>query len=640
VNGLVVWNLDGTRRVLYRLHELVNAPAEQPVYKVEGEKDADRLKSLGLLATTNPGGANEPWREEYSQTLKGRRVYIIPDNDEPGREHARKVAEALQGVATGVTVVELPGLPPKGDVSDWLDANGNDKERLLQLVMEAARTAEESVETGEATPARRDEEAGQLRALAKHIHQKYSHRCGQQRQPTHYQPLPPYRPFPVKALPESVAAYVGLAAQALGCDPAFVALPALSALAAMIGTSRTIRLKSTWTEPSVVWSAIIGESGTLKSPALDLAVGFLPTLQEELRRHSPACRVLCADVTIERLAEILEDNPRGVLLARDELNGWLGSFIRYKGKAGGSDLPHWLELHRAGPVFVDRKTGTRRELSVPRAAVSVTGGIQPAVLARALTADHQDSGLLARLLLAMPPRLPKRWSDAEVSSEVRAAYELLLRRLHQLHPLRDEQGRPSPLALELTPDARAAWIDFYVSWACAQAGATGELAAAYAKLEGYAARLALVHHVASCAARGEEATSTVAAVSILAGVELVRWLAAEACRVYVVLAETEEQRQMRSLVEWISRRRGRTSVRDLQKSNSRRYPTAAHAESALQALVADGLGSWHDRLASDRGGHPTRDFVLTGQPPSDTADTTDTTDTTPDDHADAQEEAR
>jgi hypothetical protein len=91
-------------------------------------------------------------------------------------------------------------------------------------------------------------------------------------------------------------------------------------------------------------------------------------------------RVICSDITIEKLAEILEDNPAGTLVARDELAGWFHSFTRYKGKAGGTDLPNWLEMYRAGTIVVDRKTGERRTLIVPHAAVSVTGSIQPGVL--------------------------------------------------------------------------------------------------------------------------------------------------------------------------------------------------------------------------------------------------------------------
>ena len=97
---------------------------------MEGEKDADRLASLGFVATTNAGGAGK-WRDEYSEYLRGRHVVIIPDNDEPGREHAAKVARSLQGIAASVRILELPNLPPKGDVSDWLDAGGVVDELLV-----------------------------------------------------------------------------------------------------------------------------------------------------------------------------------------------------------------------------------------------------------------------------------------------------------------------------------------------------------------------------------------------------------------------------------------------------------------------------------------------------------------------------
>jgi len=112
-----VWNLDDTRRVLYRLPQLLMADT---AYVNEGEKDTDRLWSLGLPATTNPQGAGK-WRAEYSQTLAGKRVVILPDNDEPGEPHALQVARSLLPVAAAVKIVRLPGLPPKGDVSNWLD---------------------------------------------------------------------------------------------------------------------------------------------------------------------------------------------------------------------------------------------------------------------------------------------------------------------------------------------------------------------------------------------------------------------------------------------------------------------------------------------------------------------------------------
>lgn len=129
--GEWVWKLGDVRRVLYRLPQLLAAP-DSVVYLVEGEKDADLLVGLGLLATTNAGGA-EKWREAYNENLRGRKVIILPDNDEPGRRHAQTIVAALQGVAESVKVIELPGLPDKGDVSDWISSGGT-VDLLVSLV--------------------------------------------------------------------------------------------------------------------------------------------------------------------------------------------------------------------------------------------------------------------------------------------------------------------------------------------------------------------------------------------------------------------------------------------------------------------------------------------------------------------------
>lgn len=131
-HGSWIKNLDGVRRVLYRLPEVLAAPADATVCGVEGEKDADRLAALGIVATTNPGGAGK-WSPEYSDALRGRHLAILPDNDDPGRAHAQQVAQALHGVAASAKIVELPGLPEKGDVSDYLDAGGT-RESLEALV--------------------------------------------------------------------------------------------------------------------------------------------------------------------------------------------------------------------------------------------------------------------------------------------------------------------------------------------------------------------------------------------------------------------------------------------------------------------------------------------------------------------------
>jgi hypothetical protein len=113
-----VWNLDGVRRVPYRWPELNEHPSAA-VYLTEGEKDCNRLWENGLVATSIQGGK---WTDECVQALAGRRVFILEDNDEAGRIKAHEAAQLLRGVANSVKVVRLPGLPDRGDVSDWLNA--------------------------------------------------------------------------------------------------------------------------------------------------------------------------------------------------------------------------------------------------------------------------------------------------------------------------------------------------------------------------------------------------------------------------------------------------------------------------------------------------------------------------------------
>lgn len=129
--------------VLYRLPELLaGIAAGETVWVCEGEKDADRLAALGLCATCNSEGAEKPnqkakWRKEYTAQLAGAaRVVLLPDHDDPGRAHMAAIAQSLRGKVGDVRTLELPGLPAKGDVSDWLNA-GHTVEDLLALAESA-----------------------------------------------------------------------------------------------------------------------------------------------------------------------------------------------------------------------------------------------------------------------------------------------------------------------------------------------------------------------------------------------------------------------------------------------------------------------------------------------------------------------
>jgi hypothetical protein len=107
-------------KVPYMLPELLAAPPTAKVHICEGEKDADALVKLGFVATTNSEGAAN-WTDDLNEYFRDRHVFIHEDNDDEGRKRVQRIARVLDGIAASVRVIRLPGLPPKGDVSDWLE---------------------------------------------------------------------------------------------------------------------------------------------------------------------------------------------------------------------------------------------------------------------------------------------------------------------------------------------------------------------------------------------------------------------------------------------------------------------------------------------------------------------------------------
>lgn len=481
-------------------------------------------------------------------------------------------------------------------------------------------------------------------------------------------PLPPYRPFPVEVMPGPWADFCRAGGRVLKCDSGFVALPALAVLASAVGMTRRIDLGGEWTEPAVFWCCDVGESGGRKSPAAELSARLAVARQKKLLAEYKAAadahqqeaadrrrqrreeggrkgggkddddppppklaRVAVSDITIEKLSSLLDDNPRGLLLYRDELAGWLGSFGRYKGKGGGTDEPNWLSIHRADAVIYDRKTGDKITVFVPHAAVSVSGTIQPGKLRRLLGPELMESGFAARVLFCYPPRTPKEYVEGGIAATVKAAAERSLAALYDLAPGVDADGLPAPVLVRLSAPALARWKRFVGEWGQRQFDTDGDLAADLAKLEGYAARFALLHHLVEAGPGADAAPVRVASVE--AGIRLVGWAAYETARIYHTLHESEEAADLRRLAELAHRlaRRSATNdrltARDLQRANGAKYPNQHAATAALDSLAAAGVGEWGPEPVADGPGLiRCRPFVLR---PS-----TDKSDRTPDDEAD------
>lgn len=133
-DGAWVYNMQGVTRVLYRLPEIT---AAADVIVCEGEKDCDSLAKLGFPATCNSMGAGK-WLESYSDTLKGKTVFVIPDNDAPGRAHADAVIASISGKAKRIFEITVPG--PTKDITDFILQHGAAaKDEVLKLINGAKR---------------------------------------------------------------------------------------------------------------------------------------------------------------------------------------------------------------------------------------------------------------------------------------------------------------------------------------------------------------------------------------------------------------------------------------------------------------------------------------------------------------------
>ena len=139
-NGGWIWNLKGIEPVLYRLPEVLKS---DETIICEGEKDADNLSILGFTASKCPMGSGK-WKDSYNQALKGKHVILCPDNDNQGREHMARIGTSLNGNTKSLKWLELPDLPSKGDVSDFI-ATFDDKEQAaerLSILIENAKPYE------------------------------------------------------------------------------------------------------------------------------------------------------------------------------------------------------------------------------------------------------------------------------------------------------------------------------------------------------------------------------------------------------------------------------------------------------------------------------------------------------------------
>ncbi|QDV66205.1 YfjI family protein [Crateriforma conspicua] len=428
-----------------------------------------------------------------------------------------------------------------------------------------------------------------------------------------------YQAFPAWCLPEPFDVFVDEGAKSIGCDESYIALPLLSCAGAAIGNTCRLTMKSGYHAPPAIWCMIIGDSGTKKSPAFKLAnrsykrhhnrmidenrqardVYTAELAEYEASKKSKGAalekpiepipnRCMTTDATVESLAPILSCNPRGLLVAKDELSGWFGGLNQYK-NAAGSDEAHYLSMFDGDSMTVDRKADWQCPIHVESALVSIAGGIQPGVLARALGKAHRESGMAARFLLAQPPKRVSDWSwDDELSAAVLSLVDEVFDGLFGIQ-FQDEDNTPH--FLSLAKDARQRWKDYHDAHQQEQVDLSGAIAAAWSKLLGYVPRLALVIHVVTQIHNGDPITEPVTDDALQRAIRLVEWFKREAGRLYATIDDTDEQRELRDLAAWIKRKHGGECTPRQIVQGVRRIKTVDEAEKMCIELVRMNLAT-------------------------------------------------
>jgi hypothetical protein len=418
-----------------------------------------------------------------------------------------------------------------------------------------------------------------------------------------------YRPFPIHALPPVLRDYVAELGQALCADHGAIATVALGALAAAIATTRQAEAKRSWRTYPMLWCGLVADSGDLKSPIMRAVLWPTKAIQDELMREygeakrlyeqqlaeheqqlaewkkgkqtgerpqppeKPiARRIWTADVTVEAAASTLATDPaaRGIVIISDELVGWLGSFDRYKG--GRGDEGFFLSGHGGDSFIADRKTGDRPVIHARRVAISIIGGIQPGRAVAEFNAARRASGLVPRFIIAMPPRRPVEWTEAEPSPLTADSYAGLVRRLYELTHDLDGNGETVPSTIRLSPEAKAAFKAWFRDHKQHQRRLMDDVRAAMSKILELPLRLGIVLHEVAIATKRHDLPPDEMSLSTMASaITIAEWFRHEVRRLYRLLASSPAELEAAATRDAIAAsileelwQRGRMSRREIR----------------------------------------------------------------------------
>ncbi len=579
-----VQNVRGVELIPYHLPEVLKAGT---VFVVEGEKDCDNLAALGLTATCNAAGAGK-WKDEYSQWFREKQVVILPDNDDPGRSHAADVAQKLGPYAASLRVVELPGLPEKGDVSDWLN-NGGTVEKLHELVAQA----------GVETPFQ-----GQAEAVIPPMPPTEEEDAADTA-PTSFLPPPPL--VPIEVFPPELQWIIRDSAKAYVVPPEVPVCAILALASAAVGRSRGIIIKQGWAPHANLYLCLIGPSGAGKSPCTNSIFNSVfradclmhaewqearESYQLEQTRYQEALKqyrkneiddpgpapekpkrkqVFVDDATVEALTDALSDNPRGVLWLRDELAGLILDLDKYSGEKG-STKTRLMSAYDSGSWKVSRVNQGRTGY-IQHACLSIFGGIQPGALVDAFCGKDAATGFLPRFLFVRFEQAePALWTDHIFSADRKAELDRITRYLMGL----DFSLNGQPQYIGVSQEAKQLYVEWHNRLANeAWAGLGEDDSSVLSKLRDQCLRLCLIIHLLEAATGHHDELAAVNAATMSKAIQLADWFREHQRHVWSLIGHTGQKAVEAAPLE----RRVAKTILDLQAEvQNGALPTSRIAE--------------------------------------------------------------
>lgn len=437
--------------------------------------------------------------------------------------------------------------------------------------------------------------------------------------------------FPVEALPKPLRNLTEEGAQAICCPPDFIGVIALAVAGAAIGNSTCLEIKPGWRESPVIDVTVVAEPGSAKSPAYELAVRPFMEKQRELTRkfeealaqyteaqgdaatkgsepEPVMAQVWTNDATLESLGDALVINPRGLFYMREELAGWVRGMNQYKG-GKGADRQAWLSMWSCAPIMVNRR-GRKHPQHIAHPFVTVAGTIQPEILSELVDERGREDGFIHRILFAYPERVNRRWSEDTVSEGTRSAYHAMFDMLWALEPDENADGTRTPHVLRFTPTGKRAWVE-WITDHYSEMDAPDfpvNLRGPWAKMQGYAARFALILHLCRRAC-GESQSPDVDEASMLASADLADYFKSHAKAVYRQLRATPEDQQLTDALAWIRRQpEQKTTARNLLSAGIGGVSTSEAAKRLLRLLEERGYGKTEEKRSKH--GRPSFIFAL------------------------------